>query len=646
MISLLRRALSSWIVLALFALVIVAFIITGIGDPLGGGPAPNVVAEVGEEPITEARLADQFERTMQVIRQEQPAITNEQAVEQGALDTTLSRMINSLAIVQFARELGIGASKRLVDGEIAGIEAFRGLDGNFSDAKYREVLAQQRVSERDFRNDIFADVMRRQLLATTLGVSPTPAAMAEPYARLQLEQRTIAVGRVPYDRFDGLPSPTEEEIAEFYQANIGEYTRPERRRFSYALIDRAAIRESVEVSDEDVAAYYNERADEYGSSEQRALRQVVTQDETQAAEIASRVRGGESFAAVAADVLDYAPEDLELGTLEQAELASTLNDEVAAAVFDAQAETLVGPLESEFGYHVVRVDAVTERSAKPLDEVRDEIRQELTARRVEDRLADLVGEGDDALADGASVAEAAADLGLTARTSPALTGEGRDPDNPEVEFEARLRPLVARAFAYGEDEEPVVEEIGEGLYALLDVEEIIPPTPIPLGDVEENVRGALSYQRRSEAAQVLAEEIAAEVRAGTDLGAALRSRNLQDAQTATARRLELERRQEQGQRIPAYVALGFVQGEGDVRVVNEPSQGGQFIVETREIVPGNLEEAPALLPSIRSRFRQAAETELQLAFANAVTEEIGVERNENALNALKSRYLGIGLTGE
>ncbi|MEM8827037.1 MAG: SurA N-terminal domain-containing protein, partial [Pseudomonadota bacterium] len=211
MISFFRRSLRSPIALAILGIAIVAFIITGVGNPLGGPPS-DTVATVGDENITSTRLSNQFDRTLQSIRQENPNFTTEQALDEDGLAATLDRLIGTVALKEFADRLGLGSSKRLVDAEIARVPAFQGPTGEFSEQTYRQILAQQRIPEDDLRRDFRDDVKRRHLLSLVADLSPTPESVAEPFALHQLEQRTLNIGAVPYQTFSDLPAPTEDEV--------------------------------------------------------------------------------------------------------------------------------------------------------------------------------------------------------------------------------------------------------------------------------------------------------------------------------------------------------------------------------------------------------------------------------------------------
>jgi peptidyl-prolyl cis-trans isomerase D len=636
MISFFRKALSSWIVLALLGLVLVAFIVTGIGDPFGGGPAANTVAVIAGDDVTDTQLSSQFDRQLATMRQEQPGITAAQAVRGGMLEGVLERLIGSHALTAMGEKLGLGPSKRQVDAEIASVAAFRGPDGRFSEDVFRQAISSQGLTEDMVRREIGGDVVRRQLLGLVDSIPMTPRKLAEPFTALQLEQRTLNIGAVPAQSFPA-PKLSDNDIQAFYKKNIANYTVPERRRITYALIDSAEIAKTVKVTDAALADYYKSHASEFAASETRTLRQVVVQDKAQADTIAKRVNAGEDFAAVAKDVAGYGETDLELGTLSKSAMADQTADAVADAAFKASSGKVAGPVQSEFGWHVVHVDAVVTKPARTLAEVKDEILPAVEADLAANAVADIVEKADDALADGASVAEAAKDLGLTVVRVPPVTSEGLMLGESGLQLDQRIRPLIERAFATEENDEPTVEDISDTLHALMDVEEVVPPTPVPLADIKPQLTAALTFERQMDAAKAVADKIVAGLKAGKPLAALLAENKLPPVQTFTARRIEIAARREP---VPPPIGLGFALSKGDARALAQPRNGAWFVVHVADVKPGNLAEAPAFLDQMRSQMQTAATNEYAQNFVAAIMSTVGVKRNDKALERLKQRYLG------
>jgi len=637
MITFFRKALSSWIVLALLGLVLVAFIVTGVGDPFGGGgPAPGSLAKVGDRNINENEFRQQFDRMLQRAREQNPTATAQQAAQQGMIEQLLDQLIGASAIEQFGRKQGVAYGEAAVDREIASIPAFQ-IAGRFDQQTYEQALAAQRLTDRELRDAVRGDAIRRQvLLPIAYGAQP-PQALAAPYASLLLESRRGSIATIPTERITGVPAPTDAQVNAYYQSNIRNYTIPERRAFRYALITKADIVNRVSISDADIKRYYDEHLANYGGVEQRRLSQVVVQDQAVAQRIAARAKAGESFAAVANQLAGYGAEDIALGTLPQARLAETTNAEIARAAFSQPAGSIVGPVRSDFGWHVLRVDAITPGNARPLASVRDEIVATLRTERAEDLMSDRVAEIEDALADGQSVSDVAKANGLQIVEVPPVTRDGRIQNNPTFKLAPQAVPLVARAFDANAGDEPTVQEIDKDTFAVMDVTDVVQPSPVPLAQIRQAVAADWTRAQRMQRAKQIADAVVAEVSKGTPLAQALAKRGMPAPRDVSGRRIEIARG---GQQVPPPLALMFTLPQNTARSLQAPAGLGYFVVKVDQVTPGDPKSMPQVLQATHAQMAQAAGEELIGQFAHAVEGVIGVKRNEDAIRAIRQRYLG------
>ena len=314
MISFFRRALSSWVILGLLGLVMIAFIVTGVGPGMGGGggAASERIARIGGEDLHSIEAANQVQRQLEQARRQQPGLDINAFIAGGGVDQTVSQLIAARAMEVWARKHGMTVSDRLVDGEIASIGAFKGPTGQFDEQTYRSMLAQQRITESQLRSDIAGDVLRRQLLAPISASARAPIGLVAPYAGLLLESRSGAIGIVPTTAMPAGAPPSEAEIGGYYKKNIARYTIPERRIVRYALFGREQLQDVAKPSEAEIAAFYKANTATYGAKETRALSQIILPGEAAAKALVAKVKAGASFAQ-AAQQAGFAPSDIALG---------------------------------------------------------------------------------------------------------------------------------------------------------------------------------------------------------------------------------------------------------------------------------------------------------------------------------------------
>lgn len=636
MITFFRKFLTSWFALGLLGLVLLAFVVTGIGgDPTGGGlGGGSGVAKVGGTSLSEARLLSEFDRTMRRARQSDPKLTARDVARQGGVSEVLEQLIATTAIEDFGRNNGIAVSDRAVDGEIASVDAFR-VDGKFDPATYKRLLAEQRLSERELRDGLHGDLIRKQVVTPVLAGAQVPRAMAAPYAALLLERRDGAVAVVPAAAMPAPPAPTEAQVAAFYKANAARYTTPERRGFRYALLDQAKLAGGVTVADADIQKYYDANKDQYGGVETRRLEQVVVPDEARANALIAAVRAGRTFAAAA--VADgFAAADLDIGQQTRAKFAAATSPAVAAAAFAAPAGGLTAPVRSPFGWHVVRVVAIAAAKPEGLVAARPEIAAKLRAERAAQQLSDTVGKIEDALSSRTSFADVARTHGLTIAQVPPLTRAGIDPADPAYALPPAALPLVAKAFDADPADGAVLQQLGKEQFAIVELGDIVPPAPVPLAGVRPQVVAAWGADQRLAAARRTAEAVVAATAKGTSFAAAVAAQKLPPPRPLGGRRIDLA----QQQQVPLPVQAFLVLGAGRSRVVAAPGGQGYVVVHVDKVTPGDLATAPQLVDSARQQFAQSAPDEISSAFARAVERDLGVTRNPAAIAAVIARIVG------
>ncbi len=219
-------------VAVLNGLVMIAFIITGVGDPggmtgMGGG---GRIASVGGESLSLTEAQRRVQTQLDAARQQNQGLDMPSFVAGGGVEQTINQFIGARAMELAGRKMGLVASDRLIDGEIASIGAFRGPTGQFDRATMDQVLARQGITEAQLRADLAGDAIRRHLLIPIAGGTRIPDGLVVPYASMLLEARKGAIGFIPSGLMPAPRAPSEAELKAFYDANLSRYVVPERAR--------------------------------------------------------------------------------------------------------------------------------------------------------------------------------------------------------------------------------------------------------------------------------------------------------------------------------------------------------------------------------------------------------------------------------
>jgi peptidyl-prolyl cis-trans isomerase D len=599
----------------------------------GGGNGGANLAKVGGEQLTERELSSELRRRLEMLQQQNPQATMADLAP--AFDQLVDSMIDQIALQQFAEDNGFILSKRLIDAEIANLPGTKGLDGKFSEQAYAQFLSQQRLTDADVRRILRQEILQQMLLQPIAASVRIPVGVATPYASMLLELREGHIAPIPPEAFAAGLKPSDADLQRYYTANRNRYTIPEQRVLRLARIGSQQVA-NVAASDAEVAAYYNQNKATYAAKSVRVLSQVVTPNQQIANSVAAAAKASGNLQAAAQGKADAAYSSLGEQTREQ--LSSLAGAQGAGSVFSAAKGAIVGPVQSDFGWHVFKVEDVRDQPGKSLEQARGEIAARLTETKRKAALADLADKVQDAIDDNANFQEAAAAAGLQVTQTPLITANGASRADPSFKLPPELTQVVSQAFELQQGDDPEVIPIsGTDESVLVAPAQVMPAAPAPLATIRERVAADWVRQQAGERAKAAANAIAAKVARGVPMEQAVAQAGvkLPALEPISIRRLQLS--QAQGQ-VPAAVQMLFSLMPGKSRMVAEPT-GGFAVVKLNRLIPGNATLQPSLISQVQRDFQQAAAQEYARQFLSAVRKKVGVERNSEALAEAKRRIL-------
>ena len=641
MLSFLRSFSKSPLGLGVFALIIIAFVVTLYqGGSHLGGMATGIgdgVASVGSAEITEAEIARRAQNQLDGERQQNPTITMPAFLTAGGLERTVDLTVSGRALEIFAGQQGMIASKKLVDGAIASIPAFSGPTGKFDQTTFQQVLQQRKISEAMLREDFGREALTKALAIPIAGAARVPAGLVQPYASLLLETREGQVATIPTAAFLPKSPPSDAEIQSFYQRNVARYTVPERRVVRYAMFDKERVAAQAQATDAEIQAVYAAESATYGAREKRTFTQLIVPTLAQANDLMAKVRGGMSMAEAGATLKREA---LNVAATDQKGFEQLTGPKVAAAAFAAKQGEVAAIERSGLGFHVVRVDALQSITATPLSAVRAKIAAELTAQKEAKAIANLVAEIEDAASNNATFDEVIKKFTLTAEVTPPLTTTGRAFDVPAYVPPAAVTAVLAGAFQAEPDDDPSVAALPQNAgYVFWKLDRTVPAAPQPLAGLRDQVIADVQTDKGSKAAKAAADAVVAAVNAGTPLAQAIAKAGvpLPAPQPAKARRLEVA--QAQG-RVPPPLTLLFSIPEKRARSLQMDERGGWYVVAVTKIISGDARTVPSLIQATQEQLSGVIGDEYVQQFAAAVRAVVGVKKNPAAIARVKRTLTG------
>ena len=344
----------------------------------------------------------------------------------------LERLIRDTLVELHVVETGYRVDDAMVTELIQDAPQFQE-DGVFNKELYYTWLAQTaqdaRLFEAQQRQSIRSSQLQRGIGATAF---VTPSEYRR-YLNLVGEQRQVSIATFDVAALAETVVVKEEDIVAYYDARPDEFRSPETVDFDYIELRRDWLTQEVEITEEALLRQYEESANRYQQDEQRQARHIlITFDddeagaEEQAVALTIRVNAGEPFEDLARQYSKdggTAEQGGDLGRILQTQMPGPLGD----AIFTMQKGEIQGPIRSDFGFHVVRLDDIIVGGPLPLDQVRGELEAELRTRAADARFLELERTLADALFDANDLEVMAETSGLKVAVATGFTRSGGEP---------------------------------------------------------------------------------------------------------------------------------------------------------------------------------------------------------------------------
>lgn len=644
MIKLIRNLISSKagvvVTLILLVLIALAFGLSDVANrgSFGGVSGADRVAIVGNDKISTSELSKAATNGLNQARQNSPTVTMESFIAAGGFDHALQQVIDTAAFSEFGRKIGLRAGDRLIDSEIAQIAAFKGPNGQFDENAYRAAIAQQGLSDADVRKELGQVLLARQVSAPISIGAAMPHSLAKRYASLLQERRQGEFAMLTSAAYLPTAAPTDAQLQAYYTAHRTDYLRPERRIVRYAVFGDKELSNVPAPTEAEIKARYARDHEQYAASEKRKISMLVLPSQADANAVKDQVAGGKSLdAAASARGLKVSRSDL----LKQSELAARESAAVAQAAFTTARGDIAGPVKGALGYYVVHVDEVQSTPGRTIDQARSEIVTALTAEKRKAALADLGSKVEDEMDGGNSLAEIAKSLNLTIETSPELTADGRVYGTADQKAAPVLARALATAFTMDEGA-PQLAEVDPGVtFLAFEVGKIVPSAAAPLTEIKTDVAQAWKKSEGDNGAKQAAQRVMDRLKKGTSLTEALKaeSKTLPPESKLNLTRQELSKA---GQKVPPALALFFSMAQGTVKRLEAPNSDGWFVVKLDQITPGTVNEGDPALADAQRALGQLAGNEYGDEFLRALELDVGVQKHQPAIDAVKNQLTGHG----
>lgn len=477
--------------IGLIAVIAVSFVFWGASSPfIGSGYA----AKVGDVEVSMGQLEQEYRRQLAQYTEQFGELP--ESFRQPLRERVLDSLVRNTIIDVHVADAGFRISDEFVTTAVQRTSDFQ-VDGVFSKDLYYDLLANNGLVPAQYearqRRAMRAGQLQRSIAATAF---VTPAEYRR-FLNLMGEQRRVALAVFDPSAISDDIEITEEEIVAFYDDRPGEFTTPETADVEYIEIRRDVLSQQVEVSEEALLEYYEDAKSRYLQDEQRRARHILIlfEDDEDAAQeqaraLTARVRAGEPFEDLARQYSKdggTSAQGGDLGLVMQSQMPGELGD----AIFSMLEGDIEGPVKTDFGFHVVRLDEVLERGPMPLAQVRYELENELRDREVDFLYRDVERKLSDSLFDATELSALAEVAGLEVKSVERFPRIGGEPfGTNQAAIDAIFDDSI---LSDGEISEIV--ELDANRSAIFKVSRHYEATRQPIDEVRELIVGALRSEK-------------------------------------------------------------------------------------------------------------------------------------------------------
>ncbi|UWQ38970.1 SurA N-terminal domain-containing protein [Leisingera aquaemixtae] len=574
------------------------------------------VAQVGEEEVSIGNYVRELQREQRALQaQTGQAVTMAQMSAFGMDRMVLGRLISLAALDHESRQLGLSIGDDNLIEELSAIDAFKNVSGDFDREAYRFALRNAGLTEKEFEDDLRREAARTMVQNAMLSGTKMPATLTETLTSFIGARRSFSYVQLnAADLALTAEAPSDEDLKAFYEANQDQFMLPETKVITYAALRPSTLLDEIEVDEAQLQRLFEDRADQYQVPERRLVERLVFASEDAAASAKAQLEtGGATFESLV-EARGLTLQDADMGDVTMGDLGAA-----GTEVFAAQVGDVAGPLPSDLGPALYRVNGRLEAQITTFEDAKPDLIEELASDRAR-RLVETQAEDiDDMLAGGATLEELATESGLEL----AQINWTEDTSDGIAAYEG-FRTAAAAVTA---EDFPEAGFLEDGSLFALRLDDVLPERPEPFADAKDKVLAAWQADRLAKALKDQGETVLAQAEqaGGFAEGADVKS------ETGLTRTAYIDTVPE------ALVSRVFTMEVGDFRLVQDAESA--VVVRLDAILPPEQSDDMTLLTqALQAQLDQSLAEELFEAYVQDVQARAEPRVDQQALNAAQANF--------
>lgn len=500
----------------LFVLIVPSFVLFGIDGYTRNREHSAVVAKVDGVDITQTEWDTAHRAEVERLRASMPSLDAKLLDSPEARYATLERLVRDRVLAVAASKSYLVTSNARLARDLQQnptIAALRRPDGTLDMQQYRELVGRQGMTPEMFETRVRTDLATRQVLESVGTTGFATPAQADVTLNAFFERREVQVARFNTAEYTTRITLTDADLEAFYKDNAALFQAPEQASIEYLVLDAEALRNSIVVNPDDLQTYYEQNASRLSGKEERRASHILInvpasasaaekqKAKARAEELLAVVhKAPESFAEVAkkhSQDSGSAPNGGDLDFFARGAMVKPFED----AAFALKKGDISNLVETDFGYHIIRLTDIKAPKQRSFDEMKAEIEADVKKQQAQRKFA----ESAEAFTNGVfeqsdSLKTVAERLKLQIRTA---TGVTRQPAPGTTGVLANPKFLAALFSPDAIEKKRNTEAVEAASSQLVSgrITQYMPAHTLPLAEVKEQVRARLRAARGAELAR-------------------------------------------------------------------------------------------------------------------------------------------------
>lgn len=521
MLDVIRKHTQGWLAKAILALITIPFALFGIDSYLNQAGRDVAIAKVNGDKISIQEYGNAIEKARNYLQSEgqktDPALLESAELKQSVLDGLITRRLVNAEI----HHANFKISDEQLSQHIIDMPEFQE-NGKFSEDIYQKTLAQNKLTATKFENDRRSELLTQQAREGLALLVTVPKSVAEQTLKLAHQKRDVSVAEIKTAQFLSQVKVTPEEVKSYYDLHKDKFKVPEQVKLEFALLSAAGLVSQMTVNDAEVKQFYDENAAKFQGDEQRHASHILigfssgasAQDKAAAKDKAADIlvqlkknpKRFEELATKFSQDPGSASKGGDLGSFGRGAMVKPFED----AVFGMKVNQISDLVESEFGYHIIKLNEITGQNTS-FDSMKLQIKGELSWQKAQAKYAELADDFSNIVYEQSGSLKPATDkFGLQLQTSGWLS---RD-DGSKFFKSEKLMNMVFSDEVLKEKRNTEAIEVSANNMVAARLVEYKPSAPRSFDEVKGGIEALLKLEQAEKLATQKGEAALAKLKAG------------------------------------------------------------------------------------------------------------------------------------